>query len=119
MKQKVIGDNVKVFIYATEGLYQGLHGIYFQDVMDVDNRIEADDIAWEQARGLVESYGLEEEYDEFGTDYESEFCWEVHKIRNDVTLSWHELQLECSRLDRDSFIEQYCDEEEWFGVEGC
>lgn len=105
---------MRVFIYATEGMYQGLHGIYWQAVVDVENREEADEYGREEAFSLIESYGLEEEYGEDYEDYAAECCWEVYKIRDDITLSTHELDKICARNDRDTFIDEYCEMVEWY-----
>lgn len=102
----------KVFIYAVEGMYQGLHGVYWQGVVEVDNRKEADDWGREMAYELIESYGLEEEYEDSFIDYYSECYWEVHEIKPTL-LSVKELDEICGDLDRDAFIEEYCYQEEW------
>ena len=106
---------MQVFIYATEGMYQGLHGIYWQGVVEVDSREEADDWGREEAYELIESFGLEDEYDESSFDYEGECNWLVHKIRDDIHMDTHELDSICADLDYESFIEDYCDKEEWLG----
>ena len=108
---------MKVFIYAIEGVYRGFHGISNQCVIEIDNLEEAKMTGEEMAEGLVESFGLEDEYyDEEG--YNGEYCIDpefdyfIYKIRDDITLSARELDEICAREDWVSFVEEYCEEEE-------
>ena len=55
---------MQVYIYATEGIYQGLHGINWCGVVDVDSIEEANEWGYENAIDLISSYGLEREYEE-------------------------------------------------------
>lgn len=113
-----------VFIYAYEGMYQGLHGIYNQDVIEVSDDIE---IAQEEinewgnteSNELISSYGLEDEYlddeDAEGDFTESYYYgdrgWEAHEIRSDINLSLSELRAEAANHNKDGFIELYCEKE--------
>lgn len=102
---------MKVFIYAIEGIYQGLHGISNQCVIEIDNLEEAKMTGEEMAEELVESFGLEDEYyNEEGFD--PEFDYFIYKIRDDITLSARELDEICAYEDWKSFVEEYCDKEE-------
>ena len=50
---------MQVYIYATEGIYQGLHGINWCGVVNVDSIEEANEWGYENAIDLISSYGLE------------------------------------------------------------
>ena len=111
---------MKVFIYATEGIYRGLHGISNQCVIEIDNLEEAKMTGEEMAEELVESFGLEDEYYEdfdengYSDDYciDPEFDYFIYKIRDDIALSTRELDEICAREDWESFVEKYCEKEE-------
>lgn len=100
---------MQVYIYATEGIYQGLHGINWCGVVDVDSIEEANEWGYENAIDLISSYGLEREYED--SEMEEEVYWEVHKIRSDIQMTTKELDEIAARYDRDTFIEEYCEEE--------
>jgi tRNA splicing endonuclease len=109
-----------VFVYAYEGMYQGLHGIYNQDVIEVSDDIEMaqkeiNEWGNYESEELIYSYGLEDELDE-GEDitesvYYSDRGWGAHKIRPDINLSLSELREKTGEYDRDGFIELYCEKE--------
>lgn len=119
-----------VFIYATEGMYQGLHGINWQDVVEVSDDLEKaideiNEYGDYESDQLIYSFGLEDEYLE-GFDeedieegengigdsyYYSDRSWSAWKIRDDVKLSLDELRGEAGRHDDESFVEMYCEEE--------
>lgn len=104
---------MKVFIYATEGIYQGLHGISNQCVVEIKDIKEANEIGQEMAESLVEEYGLEDEYeDDDAYMFDSEFNWNIYKIRDNVTESVEELDNIACREGHEIFIEEYCEEEE-------
>ena len=100
---------MQVYIYATEGIYQGLHGINWCGVVDVDSIEEANEWGYENAIDLISSYGLEREYKE--SEMEEEVYWEVHKTRSDIQMTTRELDEIAARHDRDTFVEEYCEEE--------
>lgn len=108
---------MRVFIYACEGEYQGLHGMNEQAVLDVTDLENANDIGCEMADEVISDYfwdeydGLEsdEEKNEFDEIHTRE--WNVWKIRDDVTLSMDELDAECERHDYQTFVELYCEED--------
>ena len=117
-----------VYVYAYEGMYQGLHGIYESDVLEVsDNDTEAmneiNEWGAEASDELISSYGLEDEYLAEIEDFEEEedyditdtnyYCnrgWLAYKVRKDVNLSFEELRQEAGQHDLDGFIELYCEE---------
>ena len=82
---------MKVFIYAYEDKYGGLHGIYDQTVVEVADMKEANMIGNDMSWGVIDSWGLSQDYDEdyedeeFEVEYGTE--WIIYKIRDDVTLS--------------------------------
>ena len=98
---------MQVYIYATEGIYQGLHGINWCGVVDVDSIEEANEWGYENAIDLISFYGLEREYEE--SEMEEEVYWEVHKIRSDIQMTTRELDEIAARHDRDTFVEEYCE----------
>ena len=113
-----------VYVYAYEGTYQGLHGIYKSDVLEVsDNDTKAIDAIneWgaEASEELIYSYNLEDEYleeldeddyDITDTNYYCDRGWLAYKIRKDVNLSFEELRQEAGRHDLDGFVKLYCEE---------
>ena len=119
-----------VFIYATEGMYQGLHGINWQDVVEVSDDLEkaideVNEYGDYESDQLIYSFGLEDEYlvefdeedieeDKYGIEdsyYYSDRSWMAWKIRNDVKLSLDELRKEACNHNYKSFVEMYCEEE--------
>ena len=106
---------MKVFIYAFEDKYGGLHGISDQAVVGVADMEEANSIGNEMAWSVIESYGhLFEDYDEGDEDEfeeESGTEWFIYKIRDDINLSVEELDNICALEDWESFVEEYCEKE--------
>lgn len=103
---------MKVFIYAYEQNYGGLHGIHDMCVCDVGSLDEINEIGLCMAQGVVESYShlFENEYDDEDYDgFTDSFCWDVYKIKDDVALSIDELDDICNELGDELFIEEYCD----------
>ena len=119
-----------VFIYVTEGMYQGLHGINWQDVVEVSDDLdkaidEINEYGDYESDQLIYSFGLEDEYLE-GFDEEdieegesgigdsycySDRSWSAWKIRDDVKLSLDELRKAAGNYDGESFVKMYCEEE--------
>ena len=101
---------MKVFIYAYEDYYGGLHGINDMCVCDVDSLNEIDKRGACMAQEVVDSYSylFEDECDDEDDDSIS-LCWEAYKIKDDVTLSINELDKICNKLGNKLFIEEYCD----------
>lgn len=103
---------MKVFIYAYEQSYGGLHGINDMCVCDIDSLDEINDIGLDMALGVIDSYSniFESEYDD-EEDYDdpTDFCcWEAYKIKDDINLSVDELDSICNELGDELFIEEYC-----------
>lgn len=102
---------MKVFIYATEGLYQGLHGIYSQDVVEVDDIEEAKQIAIEMSDSLISDFGLEEEYED--SNFDIEYNCLVYSIRYEYENAYTCAELSDIAYNEgyEYFIEKYCGEE--------
>ena len=99
---------MKVFIYATEGIYQGLHGVEALEVTEVDNLKEAGYYAVEMALDLIDDYGLEEEYEEF----EPELNYSIYAIADEyLGVSITDLNDIAEREGHEDFIRDYCGEE--------
>lgn len=112
---------MRVFIYACEQKYGGLHGIEDFCVEEFDSREFADEdeldkYIWdewisEMSWSLVESYGTID-YPEDEDDDEIDSCDIVNGywcyIKDDVELSIDELNKEARRLGPRSFREEYC-----------
>lgn len=123
---------MKVFVYAYEGMYQGLHGIEDLDVLEVSDNLEEaekeiDDWGREASEELIYSYGLEDEYcdaeneknedDEWDITESTCYCdrgWYAHKVRDDVTLSLSELREACCNDGKNIFVKEYCEQEVLF-----
>lgn len=108
---------MRVFIYAYEDEYGGLHGISDQAVVEVADMEEANSIGSEMAENVIDSWGLWEEDTDKDEDIDEEFWdygteWLIYKIRDDVTLSVEELDKICSHEDYENFVKMYCDKEE-------
>ena len=105
----------RVFIYACEDSYGGLHGIEDMTVTEVSNLKVADEIGRDMSLGVIESYGIREEYGEEDVEYDSDegTCWEIYKIKEGICISTSELDAECCNLGKEDFIEQYCEKEVW------
>ena len=106
----------RVFIYACENSYGGLHGIEDMTVTEVSDLKVADEIGRDMSLGVIESYGLAEEYeeeDEVEYDTDENTCWEIYKIKDGICISTSELDAECCNLGKEGFIEEYCEKEMW------
>ena len=100
---------MKVFIYAYEDSYYGLHGVNTQFVCEVRDIEEAREIGFDAACEVIDTYSnllLEEDgsYDE-----NESALYEIYKIKDSINFSEEELDNICSRRDKDAFIEEYCD----------
>ena len=93
---------MKVFIYAYEQNYSGLHGINDMCVCDVDSLNEIDEIGSCMAQEVADSYS-------YLFDDDISLCWESYKIKDNVALSINELDKICNKLGYKLFIEEYCD----------
>ena len=105
---------MKVFIYATEGIYQGLHGIENHEVVEIENLKEAEWIGQEMAESLIDEFGLESDYyDEDGElDFDPEFNYSIYAIADEYASMYiEELNDIADREGYETFIEKYCGEE--------
>ena len=94
-----------VYIFAYEGSYGGLHGMYEEDVIEVRNMEEANNYGYEMAQDVVESYGCFDE-DE---DIEQELGWRIYKIKEGISAD--EARAALGAYDEEGFVAEYCEEE--------
>lgn len=97
---------MRVYIYATEGTYQGLHGVYSCQVVDVGDIEEANEYGYEMAFNVAESYGLTDEDEEV----EQEYNWIIYSIKDSVEKTTDELDEICVRMGFETFVDEYCNE---------
>ena len=116
---------MKVFIYATEGMYQGLHGIEDMCVTEINSIDEGNDIGKEMAYDLITSFGLEDEYAMSQSDYDEEsgefpewngeaeeLYWNIYEIKDEYKdMETSELDSIACNLGHESFIKEYCGKE--------
>ena len=98
---------MKVFIYAYESTYDGMHGINALAVYDVSTLAEADEIGFDMAREVTESYDC---FDDISDEELLEsYCWDVYVIKDEFqSMSIEELDTLCCNLGCDSFTDKYC-----------
>ena len=94
-----------VYIFAYEGSYRGLHGMYNEDVVEVQDIKEADEYGYEMAQDVVESYDCFDE-DE---DIEQELEWRIYKIKEGISAD--EARAAVGSYDEEGFVAEYCEEE--------
>ena len=94
-----------VYIFACEGSYGGLHGIYDADVVEVQDMEEANEYGYEMAQDVVESYDCFDD-DE---DIEQELEWRVYKIKEGI--SAEEARAALGSYDEEGFVAEYCEGE--------
>lgn len=106
---------MKVFIYACEDMYRGLHGIEDMRVVEVDSIEEADEYGMEMSTGVIESYDTLADYEyEDDEDYEEALLdareWYVYPIDEEKAknLSIDELNRLVCKLGHESFVDDYC-----------
>ena len=92
-----------VYIFACEGSYGGLHGMYDEDIVEVQDMEEADEYGYEMAQGVAESYDYEYE------DIEQELEWRVYKIKEGI--SAEEARAALGSYNEEDFVAEYCEEE--------
>ena len=97
-----------VYIFACEGSYGGLHGMYDADVVEVQNMEVANEYGYEMALGVVESYGCFDD-DEDIEDIEQGLEWRIHKIKEGI--SEEEARTAIGSYDEEDFVAEYCEEE--------
>ena len=94
-----------VYIFACEGSYGGLHGIYDADVVEVQDMEEADEYGYEMALGVVESYG----YFDDEAYIEQELEWRIYKIKEGI--SAEEARAAVRSHNEEGFVAEYCEGE--------
>ena len=94
-----------VYIFAYEGSYCGLHGMYNEDVVEVQDMEEANEYGYEMAQDVVESYDCFDE-DE---DIEQELEWRIYKVKEGI--SAEEARAAIGSYDEEDFVAEYCEEE--------
>lgn len=102
---------MRVYIYACEGTYGGLHGVNEVCVTEVETLQDANEYGLEMAESVIDSYGLFDEEE----DIEPEYIWYIYPIKADIELSIEELDRLCSTLGDKLFREEYCEDEMWEG----
>lgn len=109
---------MRVFVYACEDMYHGLHGIEDMRVVEVSSMEEADQYGMEMSADVIESYDTLADYDEYEDEeaYEEAFLeareWYVYSIDEEKAkdISTDKLnKLACS-LGHEYFVKEYCDE---------
>ena len=94
-----------VYIFAYEGSYRGLHGMYNEDVVEVQDMEEANEYGYEMAQDVVESYDCFDDEE----DVEQELEWRIYKIKEGI--SAEEARAALGAYDEESFVAEYCEEE--------
>lgn len=104
---------MRIFIVANEMLYQGLHGIFDQAVVEVETVEQGYDIGQEMSADLITVYGLESDYEDNEIDLEEDIEYYVYlwEIKNDVKCTIEELNNIAFELGYELFVEKYCDKE--------
>ena len=94
-----------VYIFACESSYGGLHGMYDEDVVEVQNMEEANDYGYEMALNVIESYDCfnNKEY------IEEEPEWRVYKIKEGIAAD--EARAAVCSHDEEGFVAEYCEGE--------
>ena len=92
-----------VYIFACEASYGGLHGMYNEDVVEVQDIKEADEYGYEMAQGVVESY------DCFDEVVEEELEWRIYKIKEGISAK--EARAALGSHDEKGFVAEYCEGE--------
>lgn len=93
-----------VYIFACESSYGGLHGIYDEDVVEVQDMEEANEYGYGMAEGVVESYDYC-----FDEEIEEELEWRVYKIKEGI--SAEEARAALGSHDEEGFVAEYCEGE--------
>ena len=109
---------MRVFIYACEDMYHGLHGIEDMRVVEVGSIEEADEYGMEMSGDVIETYDTLGDFEEFEDEeaYEEAFLeareWYVYPIDEEKAKgkSTEELGKLASEWGSDYFIKEYCGE---------
>lgn len=97
-----------VYIFACEGSYGGIHGMYDVDVVEVQNMKEANEYGYEMAQNVIESYHRFGFFDEEDEDVEQELEWHIYKIKEDISAD--EARAAIGSHDEEGFVAEYCEE---------
>ena len=100
---------MKVFIYAYEDFYYGLHGVNTQFVCEVRDIEEAREIGLDAAYEVIDTYSNLLLKEDGSYDERESALYEIYKIKDNINFSEEELDNICSRKNIDDFIEEYCD----------
>ena len=105
----------RYLIYATEGTYEGLHGISDVDIIECENDNMAAEIGRDMSIEVIESYIdtseiSEEEYEDWLDENTRFDIWEIdeEKVKG---IKYTELS-DMAYNDMEGFIEKYCIREE-------
>lgn len=123
---------MEYFIYAKEGMYEGLHGIYDYALLDCSSYEEACEYGEEISREVIDSYVRPEDiyytqddfceeqgYDEWSEDYWNEYydildeiiqsyvSYEIYLLKDGVTKQDYQNWQKENREPQD-FIYRYC-----------
>ena len=93
-----------VYIFACESSYGGLHGIYDEDVVEVQDMEEANEYGYGMAQSVVESYDYC-----FDEEIEEELEWRVYKIKEGI--SAEEARAALGSHNEEGFVAEYCEGE--------
>lgn len=123
---------MKLFIYAYDQLYEGLHGMYEYTFYETDNQKEAEETAIELSCDVINSYydiedKLAEDADSVCDDRESEewetaydeavmedTAYEIYALNEDIKdKSDDELNELVDEWSIERFVEKYCHEPKW------
>ena len=92
-----------VYIFACETSYGGLHGMYDEDIVEVQDMEEANNYGYEMAQDVVESY------DCFDEVVEEELEWRIYKIKEGISAK--EARAALGSHDEEGFVAEYCEGE--------
>ena len=93
-----------VYIFACESSYGGLHGIYDEDVVEVQDMEEANEYGYGMAEDVVECYDYC-----FDEEIEEELEWRVYTIKDGI--SAEEARAALGSHDEEGFVAEYCEGE--------
>lgn len=109
-------EEKRYFIYAYDGMYGGLHGIYDYD-FDECTLHQAEERGYEMSYYVIESYSfIQEELcgedaseEEINEAIQEDIAYEVWELRDDAPSF---IELEAMNLDPQSYIDDYCKHEQ-------
>lgn len=123
---------MKVFIYAYDNWYGGLHGMYDYTFYEADNEKQAEETAIDLSCDVIGSYyditeQLEEEADFYSDDRDSDewsraydeavlqdTAYEIYALKDEVKdKNWDELEKLINNEGVRGFIDKYCEEAKW------